>query len=82
MTRMEVRTYLGLVSLPRTGAVLPAAALEMPAAVGRQAVHRPDGREVLLLWQPEKGRGKGSVQGPARESGSLPAGRARGRAGD
>ena len=82
VTRMEVRTYLGLVSLPRTGAVLPAAALEMPAAVGRQAVHRPDCREVLLLWQPEKGRGKGSVQGPAREPGSLPAGRARGRAGD
>ncbi len=56
VTRMEVRSYLGLVTLPRTGAVVPAAGLAIPARVGRLPVHRSGGREVLLLWQPGKGR--------------------------
>ena len=63
VTRMEVRSYLGLVNLPRTGPVLSAAGLKIPAAVAIRPVHRPDGREVLLLWQPARA-GTGDDRSP------------------
>ena len=69
VTRMQIRSYLGLIRLPRTGTVVQAAGLEIPATVGRQRVRRSDGRELLLLWQPGEGREMTGTQGPTSQAG-------------
>ncbi|MFP7756295.1 VTT domain-containing protein [Thermodesulfobacteriota bacterium B35] len=56
VTRMEVRSYLGLIRLPRTVKVVPPASVESVPLLGRKKVTRADGRAVLLLWQPGAAR--------------------------